>query len=157
VGGDQLDIQLDRPVQGMGLYVIVENDELDPAFFKLTISGGKSVGSATSPLTILSDGSVYFLGIIDEAGFESVSLRSASIDDLVFNIDDAVLLDTATVPEPDALMLLAVGASALFALPGGPPPLAFSSARAGCARLAAQMSRASAGRRRCVICLSMID
>lgn len=115
VGGDWIHFDFGRTVQGMGLRVIVGEENLDPAFFSL-VSFGAVASSPPMTFEKLSDGSVYFLGIVDETGFDSVILFSSGIEDLVFNIDDVVLVDVASVPEPASAGLQLAATLTLVAL-----------------------------------------
>ena len=113
VGGDSLSITIDRSVQALGLYVVVGETAVPPAFFTLTSSSLAAAQSGGRKLFDIADGSVYFVGLVDTDGFDSATISASGVEDLVFNIDDVVLFDRAVVPEAAASLQAAAALVAL--------------------------------------------
>lgn len=109
--GDELGFTFGAAVQAFGLFIIGNTENILANDFQLTASGG-SVFNLGGPQQILSDGGgVFFLGIIDTAGFDSARLISFGDPDAPFfrfHVDDIVTAATP-VPEPATLMLVGFG------------------------------------------------
>jgi hypothetical protein len=103
------------PAKAVGLYFI-SNDVLFDGDITLT------TGAATASLVVadeqafgLSDGRVYFLGLVDDTGsFSSAEIRSFCLPcgSFLFNIDD-VITARAPVPATLPLVLTALGLAGL--------------------------------------------
>ncbi|MEW6990697.1 hypothetical protein AADZ91_08390 [Colwelliaceae bacterium 6441] len=109
--GDSFIINFYSSINALGLF-IVSIDEIFAGDFTLTTTSGIVINSATS-VTTLSDGAnVYFLGLTDNEGFNSVSFSSLGCDCFFFNIDDITTASITTsgspteIPEPASWSLL---------------------------------------------------
>jgi len=114
VSGDEIFFQFSAPVVAFGLFItgsplqILDND------FQL-VGGGASVFNAGGPeLTLADGGELFFLGLIDTAGFSSVRLNSFGDPGnpfFAFNVDDLSYVNR--VPEPADSTLLLLGLLAM--------------------------------------------
>ena len=118
LSGDELLFNFDRLVQAFGLFVIgsPEPENILPFDLQL-VGGGLNVFNDTPEFTLDDGGDVFFLGIINENGFDSARLNSfgdpnASEPFFAFNIDD--ISTFSEVPEPGTLLLMAFGFALLI-------------------------------------------
>ena len=127
-GGDDITFSF-AATHAIGLYIIsAENPFVPKTIFdpeqtifsgdlELTINGG-SVLLDVSQGTLLSDDEsyAYFLGIYDDTNtFTEASLTAAddAIGAILYNIDDIILAQEHTVPEPGTLALFGLGLAGL--------------------------------------------
>jgi len=102
--GDQLTIQFGRVVRAVGLYAIAGGDTLG-GDFELAVGGGSVTNAALADRPV-SDGSAWFLGLVETSpggGFSSATLRGVDAGDgafLAFSVDDIT-----TAPEPSGAAL----------------------------------------------------
>jgi len=111
--GDQITIEFGQVVRAVGLYAIAGSDT-QAGDFELSAGGGSVTNAALADRDV-SDGSAWFLGLVDTSpggGFTSATLRGVDAGDgafLAFSVDDV----TTAVPEPG---VAALGVSALAVL-----------------------------------------
>ena len=109
--GDSFNLNFYNSINALGMFII-SIDEIFAGDFVLTSSGG-SVSNSAKSVASLSDGAyVYFLGLTDDEGFNSVNFSSIDCDCFFFNIDDITTASNSTsgspieVPEPTSWSLL---------------------------------------------------
>lgn len=109
LSGEELFLSFGRMVQAFGLFIIGSPDSIFASDLQL-VGGGLSVFNALTPEATLGDGGeVFFLGIINESGFDSARLNSfgdTTDPFFAFNIDD---VSVAEIPEPNTFFLIGVG------------------------------------------------
>ena len=112
--GDSFTIDFGRTVDAAGLYLIAGNDA-EPGDLELSAASA-SVFNGTSPL-VLVDGKAYFLGLVDSAGFDSITITGVPDGGafLPFSADDITSAVTS-VPEPAASASLLAGLALLGVL-----------------------------------------
>jgi hypothetical protein len=107
--GDSFTIAFGRTVNAAGLYLIAGNDA-QPGDLELSTASA-SVFNGATPVD-LADGKAYFIGLVDAAGFDAITITGVPSGDafLPFSADDITSAVTA-VPEPGmpALMLAGLG------------------------------------------------
>lgn len=107
--GDSVTIHFGRSVAAAGLYLIAGNDA-QPGDLELSTASASVFNGATA--VDLVDGKAYFIGLVDAAGFESITISGIPSGDafLPFSADD-ITSAVASVPEPgmSALMLAGLG------------------------------------------------
>ena len=110
--GDELGFTFGTSLTAFGLFIVGNPENILANDFQLTASGG-SVFNLGAPQQTLGDGGgVFFLGIIDAAGFDSASLVSFGDPDAPFFrflIDDITTTAATPVPEPATLVLVGFG------------------------------------------------
>lgn len=116
LSGDELTFTFDSLIQAFGLFIIGSPapDSILPNDLQL-VGGGLSVFNTEPEFTLDDDGEVFFLGIVDESGFDSASLISfgdPSEPFFAFNIDD--ITTSGEVPEPGTLIMMAFGFALLL-------------------------------------------
>ena len=113
--GDSFTISFGRSVTAAGLYLIAGNDA-EPGDLELSTASA-SVFNGTTPVDLV-DGKAYFLGLVDSAGFDSITITGVPSGDafLPFSADDITSAVTS-VPEPGmaASMLAGLGLLAVLA------------------------------------------
>ncbi len=112
--GDSFTISFGRTVDAAGLYLIAGNDA-EPGDLELSTATA-GVFNGTTPLTLV-DGKAYFLGLVDSAGFDSITITGVPDGGafLPFSADDITSAVTS-VPEPGAPALLLAGLALLGVL-----------------------------------------
>ncbi len=107
--GDSFTIDFGRSVTAAGLYLIAGNDA-EPGDLELSTASA-SVFNGTTPVDLV-DGKAYFLGLVDSAGFDSITIAGVPSGDafLPFSADD-ITSAVSSVPEPGmpASMLAGLG------------------------------------------------
>lgn len=114
LSGDELTFSFANSVQAFGFSIIGSPDDVFAADFQLTASGSSVFNLGTPEQTLRDGGNVFFLGIIDTAGFSNAQLFSFGdpTDPFFgFNIDD---ITTVAVPVPATFALLGLGVLAIF-------------------------------------------
>jgi hypothetical protein len=118
--GDSFTLSFDSTINAFGL-LIISIDEIFDADFSLETSVGEVTSQASVQDTLADDSSVFFLGLYDEDGFDSISFSSGlfACDCFYFNIDDittawnAPTQPTTEVPEPATWSLLLFGLASI--------------------------------------------
>lgn len=114
LSGDELTFDFASLVQAFGLSIVGRPGEILANDLQLVAAGG-SLFNSTIPQQTLSDGGeVYFLGVVDSAGFPTARLNSfgdPANPFFSFKLDD--LSRVAAVSEPRAVALLGLGLLAL--------------------------------------------
>ena len=112
--GDSFTIDFGRSVTAAGLYLIAGNDA-EPGDLELSTATA-SVFNGTTPLTLI-DGKAYFLGLVDSAGFDSITITGVPDGGafLPFSADDITSAVTS-VPEPAASASMLAGLALLGVL-----------------------------------------
>jgi hypothetical protein len=112
--GDSFTISFGRTVTAAGLYLIAGNDA-EPGDLELSTATA-NVFNGTTPL-VLSDGKAYFLGLVDSAGFDAITITGVASGDafLPFSADD-ITSAVASVPEPGMAATLLAGVGLLLVL-----------------------------------------
>lgn len=113
--GDSFTIEFGRSVVAAGLYLIAGKDA-QPGDLELSTASATVFNGAT-PVDLV-DGKAYFVGLVDAAGFDSITITGVASGDafLPFSADD-ITSATAAVPEPGRLasMLAGLGVLGLLA------------------------------------------
>ena len=112
--GDSFTIAFGRSVTAAGLYLIAGNDA-EPGDLELSTASA-SVFNGTTPVDLV-DGKAYFLGLVDSAGFDSITITGVPSGDafLPFSADDITSAVTS-VPEPGVPASMLAGLSLLGVL-----------------------------------------
>ena len=107
--GDSFTINFGRSVTAAGLYLIAGNDA-EPGDLELSTASA-SVFNGSTPVDLI-DGKAYFIGLVDAAGFDSITITGVPSGDafLPFSADD-ITSAVSSVPEPGmpASMLAGLG------------------------------------------------
>jgi len=115
--GDSFTIAFGRSVTAAGLYLIAGNDA-EPGDLELSTASA-SVFNGTTPVELV-DGKAYFLGLVDSAGFDSITITGVPSGDafLPFSADDitSAVAATSAVPEPGMPASLLAGLGLLGVL-----------------------------------------
>ncbi len=113
--GDSFTIAFGRTVTAAGLYLIAGNDA-QPGDLELSTASA-SVFNGATPVTLV-DGQAYFIGLVDAAGFDAITITGVPSGDafLPFSADD-ITSAVASVPEPGmpASLLAGLGLLAVLA------------------------------------------
>ena len=113
--GDSFTIDFGRSVNAAGLYLIAGNDA-QPGDLELSTASASVFNGSTA--VDLVDGKAYFIGLVDAAGFDSITITGVPSGDafLPFSADD-ITSAVSTVPEPGvpASMLAGLGLLGLLA------------------------------------------
>lgn len=111
LSGDELTFGFESQVQAFGLFIVGSPQPDSVLPFDLQLAGGGLSVFNDEPELLLDDGGeAFFLGIVNENGFDSVRLNSfGDVTDpfFAFNIDDVTTVKN--VPEPQTLVLMALG------------------------------------------------
>ncbi len=112
--GDSFTIAFGRRVTAAGLYLIAGNDA-EPGDLELSTPSA-SVFNGAMPMDLV-DGKAYFLGLVDPAGFDAVTITGVPSGDafLPFSADDITSAVTG-VPEPGRPASLLAGLALLGVL-----------------------------------------
>ena len=115
--GDSFTIDFGRSVVAAGLYLIAGNDA-QPGDLELSTASA-NVFNGSTPVDLV-DGKAYFIGLVDAAGFDSITIIGVPSGDafLPFSADDitSAVAATSTVPEPGAAASLLAGLGLLAIL-----------------------------------------
>lgn len=113
--GDSFTIAFGRAVNAAGLYLIAGNDA-QPGDLELSMASANVFNGSTA--VDLVDGKAYFIGLVDSAGFDSITITGVPSGDafLSFSADDITSAVTAVAePGMPALMLAGLGLSGVLA------------------------------------------
>jgi hypothetical protein len=112
--GDSFTIAFGRTVNAAGLYLIAGNDA-QPGDLELSTASA-SVFNGATPID-LADGKAYFIGLVDAAGFDAITITGVPSGDafLPFSADD-ITSAVSAVPEPGAPAAMLAGLGLLGVL-----------------------------------------
>ena len=112
--GDSFTINFGRSVAAAGLYLIAGNDA-EPGDLELSTASA-SVFNGSTPVDLV-DGKAYFIGLVDPAGFDSITITGVPSGDafLPFSADD-ITSAVSSVPEPGMPVSMLAGLGLLGVL-----------------------------------------
>jgi hypothetical protein len=111
ISGSSIELLFSTTIHAIGLFIIASPGDMGFADDAMLSAGNAMISNAEIPMQTLEDGGdVFFLGLIDSAGFSSATIESVCCGFFEFTLDDIQYATfsgpNVAVPAPAALPLL---------------------------------------------------